>query len=101
MANYAIFQNKTPFNITFFQKSTLPGVLHYPTIGKLERIIFCLYPIVSQSIVVDGSQRSESYAYRVYSKSLAVSRQIIRLHGGFLRLKHNEEGRVTLAIVME
>lgn len=32
---------------------------------------------------------------------LAVSRQIIRLHGGTLRLKHNEEGRVTFAIVME
>ena len=32
---------------------------------------------------------------------LAVSRQIIRLHGGSLRLKHNEEGRVTFAIVME
>ena len=32
---------------------------------------------------------------------LAVSRQIIRLHGGILRLKHNDEGRVTFAIVME
>ena len=32
---------------------------------------------------------------------LAVSRQIIRLHGGTLRLKHNEEGRVTFAVVME
>ena len=32
---------------------------------------------------------------------LAVSRQIIRLHGGSLRLKHNEEGRVTFAVVME
>ena len=32
---------------------------------------------------------------------LAVSRQIIRLHGGTLRLKHNEEGRVTFAIVLE
>ena len=32
---------------------------------------------------------------------LAVSRQIIRLHGGSLRLKHNDEGRVTFAIVME
>ena len=32
---------------------------------------------------------------------LAVSRQIIRLHGGYLRLKHNEEGRVTFAIVVE
>ena len=32
---------------------------------------------------------------------LAVSRQIIRLHGGTLRLKHNEEGRVTFAIVIE
>ena len=32
---------------------------------------------------------------------LAVSRQILRLHGGSLRLKHNEEGRVTFAIVME
>ena len=32
---------------------------------------------------------------------LAVSRQIIRLHGGSLRLKHNEEGRVTFAMVME
>ena len=32
---------------------------------------------------------------------LAVSRQIIRLHGGTLRLKHNDEGRVTFAIVME
>ncbi|MBQ3148307.1 MAG: GHKL domain-containing protein [Alistipes sp.] len=32
---------------------------------------------------------------------LAVSRQIIRLHGGSLRLKHNEEGRVTFAIVVE
>ena len=31
---------------------------------------------------------------------LAVSRQIIRLHGGSLRLKHNEEGRVTFALVM-
>ena len=32
---------------------------------------------------------------------LAVSRQIVRLHGGSLRLKHNEEGRVTFAIVVE
>ena len=32
---------------------------------------------------------------------LAVSRQIIRLHGGSLRLKHNEEGRVTFAMVLE
>ena len=32
---------------------------------------------------------------------LAVSRQIIRLHGGTIRLKHNDEGRVTFAIVME
>ena len=32
---------------------------------------------------------------------LAVSRQIIRLHGGTLRLKHNVEGRVTFAIVIE
>ena len=32
---------------------------------------------------------------------LAVSRQILRLHGGSLRLKHNSEGRVTFAIVME
>ena len=32
---------------------------------------------------------------------LAVSRQIIRLHGGTLRLKHNDEGRVTFAIVVE
>ncbi len=32
---------------------------------------------------------------------LAVSRQIVRLHGGSLRLKHNEEGRVTFAIVLE
>ncbi|MBO5696860.1 MAG: GHKL domain-containing protein [Alistipes sp.] len=32
---------------------------------------------------------------------LAVSRQIIRLHGGSLRLKHNEEGRVTFAVVMD
>ena len=32
---------------------------------------------------------------------LAVSRQIIRLHGGSLRLKHNEAGRVTFAIVVE
>ncbi len=32
---------------------------------------------------------------------LAVSRQIIRLHGGSLRLKHNDEGRVTFAIVVE
>ena len=32
---------------------------------------------------------------------LAVSRQIIRLHSGTLRLKHNDEGRVTFAIVME
>ncbi len=32
---------------------------------------------------------------------LAVSRQIIRLHGGSLRLKHNDEGRVTFAIVIE
>ena len=32
---------------------------------------------------------------------LAVSRQIIRLHGGSLRLKHNEESRVTFAIVVE
>ena len=31
---------------------------------------------------------------------LAVSRQIIRLHGGSLRLKHNEEGRVTFAVIM-
>ena len=32
---------------------------------------------------------------------LAVSRQILRLHGGSLRLKHNSEGRVTFSIVME
>lgn len=32
---------------------------------------------------------------------LAVSRQIIRLHGGTLRLKHNDKGRVTFAIVLE
>ena len=32
---------------------------------------------------------------------LAVSRQIIRLHGGSLRLKHNEESKVTFAVVME
>ena len=32
---------------------------------------------------------------------LAVSRQIVRLHGGTLRLKHNDEGRVTFAVVME
>ena len=32
---------------------------------------------------------------------LAVSRQIIRLHGGILRLKHNEKGRVTFAVVVE
>ncbi len=31
----------------------------------------------------------------------AVSRQIIRLHGGSLRLKHNEEGRVAFAVVLE
>ncbi len=31
---------------------------------------------------------------------LAVSRQIIRLHGGSLRLKHNGEGRVTFAVVL-
>ncbi len=32
---------------------------------------------------------------------LAVSRQIIRLHGGSLRLKHNNYGRITFAIVLE
>lgn len=32
---------------------------------------------------------------------LAVSRQIVRLHGGTLRLKHNTLGRVTFAIVLE
>ncbi len=32
---------------------------------------------------------------------LAVSRQIVRLHGGSLRLKHNEEGRVTFAVIVE
>ena len=32
---------------------------------------------------------------------LAVSRQIIRLHGGSLRLKHNEEGKVTFAVIVE
>ena len=32
---------------------------------------------------------------------LAVSRQIIRLHGGTLRLKHNDEGRVTFAVVID
>ena len=32
---------------------------------------------------------------------LAVSRQIVRLHGGTLRLKHNDKGRVTFAIVLE
>ena len=32
---------------------------------------------------------------------LAVSRQIVRLHGGTLRLKHNEEGRVTFAVVLD
>ena len=31
---------------------------------------------------------------------LAVSRQIIRLHGDTLRLKHNDEGRVTFAVVL-
>ncbi len=31
---------------------------------------------------------------------LAVSRQIVRLHGGSLRLKHNEEGEVTFAMVI-
>lgn len=32
---------------------------------------------------------------------LAVSRQIVRLHGGSLRLKNNSEGRVTFSIVLE
>ena len=32
---------------------------------------------------------------------LAVSRQIVRLHGGTLRLKHNDEGRVTFAVVID
>ena len=32
---------------------------------------------------------------------LAVSRQILRLHGGSLRLKHNCDSRVSFAIVME
>ncbi len=32
---------------------------------------------------------------------LAVSRQIIRLHGGTLRLKHNITGRITFAFVLE
>lgn len=32
---------------------------------------------------------------------LAVSRQILRLHDGTLRLKHNNDGRVTFAIVMK
>ena len=32
---------------------------------------------------------------------LAVSRQILRLHGGTLRLKHNDEGRMTFAVVIE
>lgn len=32
---------------------------------------------------------------------LAVSRQIIRLHGGILRLKHNLTGRITFAFVLE
>ncbi len=32
---------------------------------------------------------------------LAVSRQILRLHGGSLRLKHNENSKVTFAIVLE
>ena len=32
---------------------------------------------------------------------LAISRQILRLHGGTLRLKHNDEGRVTYAVVIE
>ncbi len=32
---------------------------------------------------------------------LAVSRQIVRLHGGSLRLKHNDEGRITFAVVMD
>ncbi len=32
---------------------------------------------------------------------LAVSRQIVRLHGGSLRLKHNSEGKVTFAVVIE
>lgn len=31
---------------------------------------------------------------------LAVSRQIVRLHGGSLRLKHNDKGRVTFAVVL-
>ncbi len=32
---------------------------------------------------------------------LAVSRQIVRMHGGTLRLKHNSEGTVTFAIHIE
>ena len=32
---------------------------------------------------------------------LAVSRQIIHLHGGTLRLKHNSEGKVSFAITLE
>ena len=32
---------------------------------------------------------------------LAVSRQIVRLHGGSLRLKHNEASRVTFAVMIE
>ncbi len=32
---------------------------------------------------------------------LAVSRQIVRLHGGSLRLKHNLEGRITFVIVLD
>ena len=32
---------------------------------------------------------------------LAVSRQIVRLHGGSLRLKHNEAGKVTFAVIVE
>ncbi len=32
---------------------------------------------------------------------LAVSRQIIRLHGGSLRLKHNDEGRITFAVTID
>lgn len=32
---------------------------------------------------------------------LSVSRQILRLHGGTLRLKHNENSKVTFAIVLE
>ena len=37
----------------------------------------------------------------VSPETIAVSKQIVRLHGGTLRLSHNSEEKVTFLIVLE